>query len=165
MIATLAATTTVEDILARHDQARLESLNLIVSENRMSERARAPLAADIQGRYAANFYAGTGPAQEIVAATAAAASRVFDATHVNLAPVSGNMCLLAVLFGLTEVGDQVGRVHRSSRAAATRSTTRCSTGSRCRCRSPRPTGSSTCPPPWPCSTGPGRRWWCSGPPS
>jgi glycine hydroxymethyltransferase len=101
---------TIEVLLEKHDRLRLDSLNLIVSENRMSARARAPLSSDIQSRYAASFYAGTTPAQEIVAAVTESASRVFRADHVNLAPVSGNMCLLAVLFALTDVGDGVGRV-------------------------------------------------------
>lgn len=101
---------TIDELLARHDASRLDAINLIVSENRMTDRARAPLASDIGSRYAANFYAGTSPAQEIVAAVADSASRVFGARYVNLAPVSGNMCLLAVVFGLTRVGDQVGRV-------------------------------------------------------
>jgi glycine hydroxymethyltransferase len=104
------APTTIDALLARHDVTRLDAINLIVSENRMSDRARAPLASDIGSRYAADFYAGTAPAQEIISAVADAARRVFGAAHVNLAPVSGNMSLLAVVFGLTEVGDQIGRV-------------------------------------------------------
>jgi glycine hydroxymethyltransferase len=97
-------------MLDRHDAARLDALNLIVSENRMSQRALAPLSSDIQSRYAASFYAGTRPAQEMVAAVAESACRVFRAKHANLAPISGNMALLAVVFALTEVGDRVGRV-------------------------------------------------------
>lgn len=100
----------VESILARHEDARLNSLNLIVSENRMSERARAPLSSDIQSRYAAGFYAGTEAAQELVSYVAGRTAELFGARHVNLAPVSGNMCLLAVMHGLTRVGEGVGRV-------------------------------------------------------
>lgn len=55
----------IERLLDRHNAERLNAINLIVSENRMSERAIAPLSSDIQSRYAASFYAGTGPAQEI----------------------------------------------------------------------------------------------------
>jgi glycine hydroxymethyltransferase len=102
--------TTIEAILDRHHDVRLKSLNLIVSENRMSPRALAPLSSDIQSRYAASFYSGTAPAQEIVAAASREARRVFGAEHANLSPVSGNMSLLAVVFGLTSVGDQIGRV-------------------------------------------------------
>ena len=102
--------TTIEAILEKHDTTRLNALNLIVSENRMSPRALMPLSSDIQSRYAASFYAGTSPAQEIVAAVAESASKVFGAKHANLAAVSGNMCLLALVFGLTKVGDLVGRV-------------------------------------------------------
>jgi len=102
--------TTIEALLEKHDTARLNAINLIVSENRMTERAREPLSSDIQSRYAASFYAGTSPAQEIVAAVAESACLVFRAKHANLAPLSGNMCLLAVVFALTQVGDCVGRV-------------------------------------------------------
>ena len=101
---------TIESILARHEESRLAAINLIVSENRMSERARAPLSSDIRSRYAASFYAGTEAAQELVGYVSAQAARLFGARHVNLAPISGNMCLLAVLHGLTRVGDGVGRV-------------------------------------------------------
>jgi glycine hydroxymethyltransferase len=102
--------TTIEALLEKHDTTRLNAINLIVSENRMSPRALAALSSDIQCRYAANFYAGTSPAQEIVAHVAESACRVFGARYANLAPLSGNMCLLAVVFSLTDVGDCVGRV-------------------------------------------------------
>lgn len=101
---------TIEELLNRHDAARLNAINLIVSENRMSPRALVPLSSDIQSRYAASFYAGTSPAQDIVAAVTESARTLFGAKHVNLAPLSGNMCLLAVVFALTDVGDYVGRV-------------------------------------------------------
>jgi len=101
---------TIEALLQKHDETRLNAINLIVSENRMTERARAPLSSDIQSRYAASFYAGTLPAQELTAEVSRSASLLFRAEHVNLSPVSGNMCLLAVVFALTDIGDQVGRV-------------------------------------------------------
>lgn len=100
----------VESLLARHEESRLNAINLIVSENRMSQRARTPLSSDIQSRYAASFYAGTEAAQELISHVAERAARMFGARHVNLAPLSGNMCLLAVMHGLTRVGDGVGRV-------------------------------------------------------
>jgi glycine hydroxymethyltransferase len=109
-VASSATATSIESLLSEHDQTRLSAINLIVSENRMSARARAPLGSDIQSRYAANFYAGTSVAREIIATATDSAARLFRAKHANLAPVSGNMCLLAVVFGLTAVGDHVGRV-------------------------------------------------------
>jgi|GEM_PF-5130569 len=40
----------IEALLAQHETARLNAINLIVSENRMSPRARAPLSSDIHSR-------------------------------------------------------------------------------------------------------------------
>lgn len=100
----------IERMLERHNYARLNAINLIVSENRMSERALAPLSSDIYSRYAASFYAGTGPAQEITSYATEAAKRVFAADYANLSPISGNMSLLAVIFALTKSNDLVGRI-------------------------------------------------------
>ena len=88
----------IEDLLEFHNSVRLGAINLIVSENRMSERALAPLSSDIQSRYAASFYAGTGPAQEIILRVTETAKSVFGAKFANLSPISGNMALLAAVF-------------------------------------------------------------------
>jgi len=101
---------TIENLLEFHNAERLDAINLIVSENRMSERAIAPLRTDIQSRYAASFYAGTGPAQEIIRSVTETAKKVFNAEFANLAPISGNMALLAVMFAMSKSGDYVGRV-------------------------------------------------------
>lgn len=101
---------TIESQLERHNAERQGALNLIVSENRMSERALAPLSSDIQSRYAASFYAGTEPAQEIIFTVTELAKKVFNAEFANIAPISGNMSLLAVIFALTKSQDYVGRV-------------------------------------------------------
>ncbi len=100
----------IEDLIARHNTVRLRAINLIVSENRMSERAIAPLSSDLQSRYAASFYAGTGPAQEIILSVTEMAKKVFGVEFANLSPISGNMALLAVIFSLTKTQDYVGRV-------------------------------------------------------
>jgi len=100
----------VERLLDKHNDKRLNAINLIVSENRMTRRATVPLASDIQARYAATFYAGTEPAQEIIDLTAALARKVFKARYANLSPISGNVALLSVIFALTKNGESVGRV-------------------------------------------------------
>jgi glycine/serine hydroxymethyltransferase len=73
-----ATDTSIDSLLAQHDHERLSAINLIVSENRMSARARAPLGSDIQSRYAANFYAGTSVARQIVASATASAAEYVD---------------------------------------------------------------------------------------
>jgi len=100
----------IEKLIERHCTERRSAINLIVSENRMSERAMAPLHTDLQSRYAASFYAGTGPAQEIIFAATEAAKAVFGATYANLSPISGNMALLAVVFALSKSQDYVGLI-------------------------------------------------------
>jgi len=100
----------IEHQLERHNKQRQQALNLIVSENRMSARALAPLSSDIQSRYAASFYAGTEPAQEIIFTVNELAKKVFHAKFSNIYPISGNMSLLAVVFALTKSQDYVGRV-------------------------------------------------------
>lgn len=100
----------MERLLDEHNDKRLNAVNLIVSENRMTRRATAPLASDIQARYAAAFYAGTEPAQEIIELTTALAKKVFGVRYANLSPISGNVALLSVVFALTKNGESVGRV-------------------------------------------------------
>ncbi|WP_432584649.1 hypothetical protein ABVG11_00980 [Streptomyces sp. HD1123-B1] len=100
----------IEEMLSRHETARLDSLNLIVSENRMTARALSPLSSDIAQRYAADFYHGTAPAREMAEHVANLASEVFEARYANLSPISGNMSLLAVIFALSGVDDHVGRI-------------------------------------------------------
>jgi glycine hydroxymethyltransferase len=100
----------IEDLIKLHESARLDSLNLIVSENRMSERAKAPLGSDISQRYAADFYSGTEPARRITEYATNLAQDVFGAQYANLSPISGNVSLLAVVFALSGVNDPVGRI-------------------------------------------------------
>ncbi|MFD9053027.1 hypothetical protein [Streptomyces zaomyceticus] len=100
----------IEELISAHEIGRLESINLIVSENRMTDRAKAPLASDMSQRYAADFYSGTGPSRKITEYATELACRVFGAKYANLSPISGNMSLLAVVFGLTGVDDYVGRI-------------------------------------------------------
>lgn len=100
----------IEKLLERHNSARLRAINLIVSENRMSKRAAAPLNSDIAARYAAAFYAGTEPAQQLIASVTEMAQSVFEAKYANLSPISGNTALLAAIFALTKSQDYIGRV-------------------------------------------------------
>lgn len=100
----------IERLVAKHNEQRLNALNLIVSENRMSPRAMAPLASDLHTRYAAEFYAGTEPARNIITICSELSKTVFRAKHANLSPVSGSVALLSAIFALSKPGDEVGRV-------------------------------------------------------
>jgi glycine hydroxymethyltransferase len=100
----------IEALLDWHDDVRLNSINLIVSENRMSKKACAPLSSDLHARYAADFYAGTEPAQEIIVTVTELAKKAFKADFANLSPISGYMALLSAVFALTENQDYFGRI-------------------------------------------------------
>ena len=100
----------IEKQIECHNKERLDAINLIVSENRMSARAAAPLNSDLQSRYAASFYSGTDPAQNIIYITTELSKKVFNAAYANISPISGNMSLLAVVLALTKSGDYIGRI-------------------------------------------------------
>ncbi len=100
----------IASLLEKHTSTRLNSLNLIVSENRMSQKAQAVLNTDIQSRYAADFYAGTYPAQEIISAVTELTKKVFKTKFANISPVSGNLCVLAVTMSLSKPNDLIARI-------------------------------------------------------
>ena len=93
--------------LTKHEQLRSEGLNLIASENYLSDKVRAALASDLGGRYHTSWYGGAGLAQEIITATEELAKKVFNAKYAFVNPLSGNLCDLAVLFSFTEPDDKV----------------------------------------------------------
>ncbi len=93
--------------LTKHEQLRAEGLNLIASENYLSERVRAALASDLGGRYHTSWYGGAMVAQDIIEATEELAKKVFNVKYAIVNPLSGNICDLAVLFTFTELGDKV----------------------------------------------------------
>ncbi|MER5201290.1 hypothetical protein ACWD3J_48320 [Streptomyces sp. NPDC002755] len=100
----------IEDFVKLHEHERLNSLNLIVSENRMTESAKAPLSSDLSQRYAADFYAGTKPSRQLTDYATDLARKVFDVRYANLSPISGNVSLLAAVFALSKTGEHVGRI-------------------------------------------------------
>lgn len=98
------------ELVKGHTDIRRQAINMIVSENRLSDAASEVLASDLASRYAAPFYAGTSISQEIMSQTTAKAQRLFKVKHVNLSPISGSNSLMAVVFALTNPDDKVGRV-------------------------------------------------------
>ncbi|MCK5560402.1 MAG: serine hydroxymethyltransferase, partial [Thermoplasmata archaeon] len=92
--------------LTKHEQLRSEGLNLIASENYLSDKVRAALASDLGGRYHTSWYGGAGLAQEIITATEELAKKVFNAKYAFVNPLSGNLCDLAVLYSFTEPDDK-----------------------------------------------------------
>lgn len=97
-------------LIEKHNETRLKSLNLIVSENRLSENASSVLNSDIQCRYAADFYSGTSHAREIIAEVTELTKKVFNADYANISPISGNMCFLGTILSLSKPNDLIGRI-------------------------------------------------------
>lgn len=101
---------TIAELVKKHTETRHDAINLIVSENRLSDQAAEVLSSDLASRYAAPFYAGTSTSQAIIDYTVAKTKEVFNAKHANLSPISGSNSLMAVVFALTKPGEKVGRV-------------------------------------------------------
>ena len=101
---------TIIELAEAHQQCRRQAINLIVSENRLSEPVAKLLSNDLASRYAAPFYAGTDISQEITQLAIEKTKSVFAAQYANISPTSGSNSLMAVIFALTEPGDKVARV-------------------------------------------------------
>lgn len=97
-------------LLEKHQRVRSQAINLNVSENRLSSTALNVLSSEIQSRYHADFYSGTTPAQELIATVTKLASSLFKSKYTTVAPLSGNMCVLAVLLGLTKPQETIARL-------------------------------------------------------
>jgi glycine hydroxymethyltransferase len=82
-------------------------LNLIASENYLSEKVRAALASDLGGRYHSDWYGGSKVAQEIIRTTEELAKKLFNAKYAIVTSLSGNTCDLAALFTFTKPGEKL----------------------------------------------------------
>ncbi len=100
----------VSSLVRRHERYRFSGVNLIASENRMTDAALQALSSDLAGRYGEEWYGGYRYAAEIVAEVEQLAGDVFNARHAFVTPLSGNMCDLAALFSFTGHGDGVAAV-------------------------------------------------------
>ncbi|MFH1999793.1 MAG: hypothetical protein ABIK28_08935 [Planctomycetota bacterium] len=98
---------TILSLLSQHEAMRSHGINLVVSENHLSERVRAALASDLAGRYHTSWYGGSRMAQKIVHATEELAKTLFRADHALITAQSGNLCDVAALFAFTQPGDTV----------------------------------------------------------
>jgi glycine hydroxymethyltransferase len=97
----------IRTYLTDHEKMRGEGINLVVSENMLSQDARNALASDLAGRYCASWYGGSSMARKIVEETEALAAELFDAKYALVLPLSGNICDVAALFAFTQPGDRV----------------------------------------------------------
>ncbi len=84
----------VEDLVRRQNDWRAKCVNLIASENVLSNRARATLASDFNHRYAeghpgARYYQGTANIDEIEARARQAMLEIFKCKQAEVRTISG----------------------------------------------------------------------------
>lgn len=99
----------IEKLIRQHEVFRSHTLNLIPSENIVSDAVKKALASDLASRYASRpeFYGGTKYIQRIWSRTEELARNVFEAKHVNVMPISGHVADLVAVGTICKRGDQV----------------------------------------------------------
>jgi len=116
----------LETLLENHRNFRADSLNLIASENVPSPLVESLISEDLSRRYG-NYngidlqdrhYQGNRYIAQIEAQAHQLGRQLFNAAHIDLRPLSGNVAGLAAVFGLGHPGDTVLEVHNGHRYAA-----------------------------------------------
>ncbi|GIU72515.1 MAG: serine hydroxymethyltransferase [Candidatus Nitrosocaldaceae archaeon] len=103
----------VKDIVKKHEEWRNRCLNLIASENVMSDEVRTLLTSDLGHRYSLrhyiddNFYRGTKYIEELLNYGEALACKLFHVKYSDLKPISGHIAGLSTLMFLTNYGDSI----------------------------------------------------------
>lgn len=100
----------IANLIEKHTEMRNSGINLIASENVLSQEVHKALASDLAGRYHSDWYGGTKYAEEIIKETENLARKAFNAKHAIVTSLSGNLCDLAVMFAFTMPGDKVAMV-------------------------------------------------------
>ena len=95
------------ELIDKHEGLRKDCVNLIASENFLSQRVRDALAGDLAGRYHTSWYGGSRYSREIITETEELARRLFNVKHALVTPLSGNICDLVMLFAFSSPGDRV----------------------------------------------------------
>lgn len=101
------------DLTRRHNKwRRLETINLIASENVMSPLAEYLYLNDMMGRYAegptgGKFYQGTVYMDKLEAICRDLMCDLFSAKYADVRPVSGTVANIAALYAITEANDLV----------------------------------------------------------
>jgi glycine hydroxymethyltransferase len=102
----------VERLVKEQNEWRLQTINLIASENVMSDRARAVMGSDFAHRYAEGhpgerYYQGTDKIDEIEARVKQHLKSLFGARHVEVRPISGTVANDSVISRYVAPGDVV----------------------------------------------------------
>lgn len=105
----------IEELVQKHVQYREHCLNLIASENYASPAVRNHLSSDFSNRYGcyptvnpeSREYRGNKYIHEFEMGTQKLVGEVFEATYVDLRPISGHIAGVATVLGLLSPGDLV----------------------------------------------------------
>ncbi|NHJ40687.1 MAG: hypothetical protein FK731_11700, partial [Asgard group archaeon] len=95
------------ELVNKHENHRRTSINLIASENYSSPMVRAMLASDLHNRYSSEYYGGTKFINEIIQKTEEYIRKLFDSDYAIVSSLSGNMCDMAIVLGLTKPGNKI----------------------------------------------------------
>ena len=102
----------VEETVRKQNEWRSHTVNLIASENVMSNRARAVMGSDFAHRYAEGhpgerYYQGTDMIDEIEARVKQRIKALFHCKHAEVRPISGTIANDAVFSTYIDFGDIV----------------------------------------------------------
>jgi glycine hydroxymethyltransferase len=100
----------IEEIVAQQNEWRLNTINLIASENVMSNRARQVMGSDFAHRYAEGhpgerYYQGTDKIDEIETWVKQQLKTLFNCQHMEVRPISGTVANDAVFSRYIKPGD------------------------------------------------------------
>jgi len=102
----------IEELVRQQNEWRSHCINLIASENVMSERARRAMGSDFTHRYAEGhpgerYYQGTEKIDEIETRASQHLKSLFNARHLDVRPISGTVANDAVFSRYIGPGDLV----------------------------------------------------------
>lgn len=99
------------ELIEQESERQDEVINLIASENFVSDNVKAALASNLTNKYSEGYigkryYAGNDIVDQIELETINLAQKLFKTDyHVNVQPYSGSIANLAVYFGFLKPGD------------------------------------------------------------
>jgi glycine hydroxymethyltransferase len=94
------------DLVHQNERIRKNSLNMVVSENVLTDNVKEALSIQ-HSRYHASFYGGTKIFLQILEKTQNLAKEVFECETALISPLSGNLAVLAVILAFTNPGDKI----------------------------------------------------------
>ena len=101
------------NLIKKHEKYRHEAINLIPSENRLSNSVLKALSSDLASRYGTEWYGGSKYSMEIYEKAVELAKKLFKARHA-LISISGNLCDLAAIFSFTNPYDEIAVIPKEN---------------------------------------------------